>query len=55
MENSNLPQRLASKVYPVGSKNEVQAQIARARGNKVATSEQVVSNVIKGKRPMVRY
>jgi hypothetical protein len=45
-ENSNIPHRLASNIYPIGESNEVKAQIQKAKKGKVGNTHSIVHNII---------
>jgi hypothetical protein len=47
-EGTNLPHKLASKVYALKGGDEVGEQVKKARGKGVASSEKVVATLNEG-------
>lgn len=47
---SDVLKKITGKIYKTSEKNEVKAQVNKAKGKKVATSEGVVKNIISGKK-----
>lgn len=54
VEKGNLTKRVAYNIYPHSQENEVRTQVTKAKTSKVATSNEIVRNVLPKKLPKVR-